>query len=283
MGETRAVELARVLMLEQAGPDLFAANTPEWYGPRVFGGFIVGQALSAMCATVEDARRPHSMHGHFLRPLASGQPTELTVERVRDGRSFSTRTVTTRQGGKDAFVGTASFHEDEVGDEYELPISPTAGNPEELEQSEWGREGPFDERDLGPDGPDENGLYRSTGRRWFRITDSIGDNPDLHAAAIAYMSDMTGNAFRPRSLDAWEGYMDASLDHALWLHRPPRVDEWMFFELNALVNAGGRGVVRGTIHTRYGRLVASMAQELLVRAVEVGAVGRGGHIVEGPA
>lgn len=259
-------DLVQALTLEELGGDRFSAiGTDWWQGNRVFGGMIVAQALRAAQATAPEPMVVHSLHGYFLRPLPPAAPAELSVIPVRDGRSFSLREVTTRHQGKDVFRMTCSFHLPEHGEEYQLPM-PEVPAPHAVPSSDVPI--PFDVRELGSTPRRADGTYLATRRVWFRTAAGLGDDPPLHAAVVAYLSDMTGAAFRPHSLGAWGTHTDASLDHALWFHRPARADRWLLFDLQALVNTGGRSTVRGALFSEDGALRASMAQELLIRPLE---------------
>jgi acyl-CoA thioesterase II len=263
---TRAVmmdELLDVLTARPAGDgQTFKAQSIDWFGPRLFGGTIVAQALNAVLQTVPADLRPHSFHGYFLRAVEAGPDSELRVEHLRDGRTFTTRRVTTSQGGKDAFVAMCSFCADEDGDEYQPALTGIPG-PDEIEP--WPTsEGPIDMRDLGPTPVRDDGTMASTRRVWFGV-EPLADDALTHATLLAYMSDMTGTSFRPLSLGDWGAHTDASLDHAVWFHRPARADGWLFYDLHALINAGGRSTVRGEMYTSDGHLCLSLAQELLIR------------------
>ena len=255
----------------ESGPDgrqTFVTMSPDWWGGnRTFGGMVVAQALHAATRTVPEGLAVHSLHGYFLRPSSPGSASTHRVERVRDGRSFTTREVTTEVEGRTTFRMTCSFHQAEIGDEYQLPMSTDIPPPDEIEGFE--APFPFDIRELGATARREDGTYLSTRRCWFRTRERLPDDPALHACVLAYLSDMTGAAFRPHSLGTWGTHTDASLDHALWFHRPRRADQWNIFDLQALVNAGGRATVRATMHGEDGMLYLSMAQELLIRKLEV--------------
>jgi acyl-CoA thioesterase-2 len=189
------------------------------------------------------------------------------VERVRDGRSFTAREVTTEVDGRTVFRMACSFHSAEEGDEYQLAMDPDITPPDAVEGFE--APFPFDIRELGATDQREDGTFLSTRRCWFRTRERLADDPAIHACVLAYFSDMTGASFRPHSLGTWGTHTDASLDHALWFHRPKRADEWSIFDLQALVNAGGRATIRATMHGDDGALHLSMAQELLIRKLEV--------------
>jgi acyl-CoA thioesterase-2 len=246
------------------GTDTFVTTCPDWWGGgRTFGGMVVAQALHAATQTVPTGLEVHSLHGYFLRPAYAQFPSTHTVTRVRDGRSFTLREVTTEVEGRTSFRMTCSFHRPERGDEYQLPMAGGIPPPGDLEGSE--APFPFDVRNLGATPRRQDGTYLSTRRCWFRTRERLADDPALHACLLAYFSDMTGAAFRPLSLDTWGAHADASLDHAVWFHRPRRADEWNLFDFQALLNSGGRGTVRATMYGEDGLLYLSMAQELLIR------------------
>ena len=256
------------LTLEEMGPEHFVARDPDWWhGDRVFGGMTVSQALRAAMATVAGPLTPHSLHGYFLRPVPPASVIDLNVDRVRDGRTFTLRTVTSSVEDKPVFQMTCSFHEDEEGDEYQLAM-PDVPGPEAGEERPGDEEMPFAMRELGPTPVQSDGTYESTRRVWFRSRRPLPDDPALHYSVLAYMSDMTGASFRPMSLNVWGTHTDASLDHALWFHRFARADDWLLYDLQAVVNAGGRSTVRGLMYTREGALCMSMTQELLIRPIE---------------
>jgi acyl-CoA thioesterase-2 len=242
----------------------FVTMSPDWWGgERTFGGMVVAQALAAAARTVAPDLHVHSLHGYFLRPSRPGTPAIHRVQRLRDGRSFSTREVVSEAEGCSTFRMTCSFHRDEAGDEYQLPMAGDIPPPDAVKGSD--APFPFDVRDLGATERRQDGTYLATRRCWFRTRHQLSDDLAVHACVLAYLSDMTGAAFRPLSLNSWGGYTDASLDHALWFHRPRRADEWNLFDFQALVNANGRSTIRGTMYGEDGQLYLSMAQELLIR------------------
>lgn len=265
-------ELVDSITARAAGPNAegrptFSTTSPMWWEHgRVFGGMVVAQALHAAMQTVRSGLTVHSLHGYFVRPTSPGSTTIHAVDSVRDGRSFSTRQVTSEVEGKETFRMTCSFHLPEDGDAYQLPVAPDVPPPDHVEGFE--AHFPFDVRELGATERREDGTYQSTRRCWFRTRERLPDDPALHACVLAYFSDMTGASFRPHSLGVWGTHTDASLDHALWFHRPWRADAWSFFDLQALVNADGRATIRGTMHGADGTLHLSMAQELLIRELE---------------
>lgn len=228
---------------------------------------VVAQAMAAVLPTVAEDYRPHSLHGYFLRPVIPGPSVELSVERLRDGRAFALRQVTLIQQGNVAARMSSSFHVDEEGEEYQPPMPTDVPVPEEL--AVGNPPGPFDSADAGPVSA-EDGTYRSSGRYWNRTCGPLPDDPRLHVCVLALMSDMTRTSFRPMSLHLWGSHTDASIDHAVWFHSPARADDWLLYDLHAPVNRGNRAFVRGSMYTRYGRLVLSMSQELLVRPIPGG-------------
>jgi len=256
--------VARPVAAGTAGTDTFVTTCPDWWGgERTFGGMVVAQALHAASQTVPPGLDVHSLHGYFLRPSHPRFPSIHTVTRVRDGRTFTTREVSTEVDGRTAFRMTCSFHRAEEGDEYQLPMPDDIPGPDEIEGSD--APFPFDVSNLGSTPRRHDGTYLSTRRCWFRARGHVPDDPALHACLLAYLSDMTGAAFRPHSLDTWGGYTDASLDHAVWFHRPRRADEWNLFDFQAVANAGGRSTIRATMFGADGQMYLSMAQELLIR------------------
>jgi len=258
---------ARATGQDADGRATFTTTCPKWWvHGRVFGGMVVGQALNAAMQTVPAGLEVHSLHGYFLRPTSPGSRTSHAVESVRDGRSFSTRQVTSEVEGKETFRMTCSFHAPEDGDSYQLPIPPAIPLPGDVEGFE--EPFPFDVRELGTTERREDGTYESTRRCWFRSRQPLSDDPMVHAGLLAYFSDMTGASFRPHSLGVWGTHTDASLDHALWFHRPWRADDWSLLDIHTLVNAGGRATIRATMYGEDGTLHLSMAQELLIRELD---------------
>ena len=253
--------------VDDQGRPTFTTTSPKWWGgDRTFGGMVVAQALHAAIQTAPAEVAVHSLHGYFLRPTAPGAQATHVVETVRDGRSFSLREVKSLVDGKETFRLACSFHSPEDGEEYQLPMSPDVPGPREIEGFE--APFPFDIRELGATERRQDGTYESTRRCWFRTREALSDDPAIHACLLTYFSDMTGASFRPLSLGSWGTHTDASLDHAVWFHRPWRADAWSLFDIQALVNAGGRGTIRATMRGEDGTLHLSMAQELLIRKLE---------------
>jgi acyl-CoA thioesterase II len=262
-----------LLDLEQLDRDLFRAPNPGPEGPgRLFGGQVAGQAMQAAAATVEADHDPHSLHASFLRPGRRGVPVIYQVDRIRDGRSFTTRRVVAIQQGEAIFSLTASFHALEESPEHQLPLPPDVPPPDQCEREDPGshhsHHHPFDIRELEPPAVVDGRPGASTRRMWVRTDGRLPDESSIHASVVAFLSDMgpVGAARRALRRKGEEGdMMGASLDHTLWFHRPLRADEWLLYDLEAVAVAGARGLSRGTLSTEDGVLVASVAQEVLLR------------------
>jgi acyl-CoA thioesterase II len=266
---------------DERGQDLFTGDSQRQPLGRVFGGQVLGQTLVAAGRTVRPGRVVHSMHGYFLRPGDSTEPITFAVERLRDGRSFSARRVQAIQFDQPILSMIASFQEEDTGLEHQDQM-PDVPAPEDLPTTlellgdvdhpvarYWAHERPMDLRHV--DAP----LYRApTGDHvarqavWMRTPAPMPDDPVLHRAVLGYASDYT--LLEPvlrRHGHTWmtPGLKAASLDHAMWWHRPVRVDEWLLY-VQASPSAGGaRGLGTGRIFSRDGRLVASVAQEGMLR------------------
>jgi acyl-CoA thioesterase II len=276
-------ELLDLLDLEPLEENLFRGRSPAVTWQRVFGGQVVGQALVAAVRTVEE-RRPHSLHAYFLLPGDPKVPIIYEVDRIRDGRSFTTRRVTAIQHGQPIFSMSVSFHRDEVEFEHQakMPDVPWPDElPREAELRErvmpmmpdpvrnyYERERPIElrpvefERYLGK--ATEDGKFHV----WIRTTGALPDDPAIHQCVLAYASDMTllDSALIPHGRTVFEReIMGASIDHALWLHRPFRADDWLLYAQDSPNMSGSLGFSRGLIFASDGRLVASVAQEGLVR------------------
>ena len=254
--------LIDLLDLEPIEVNIFRGVSPKEDRQRVFGGQVAGQALVAAGRTVAQGT-VHSLHAYFLRPGDPNIPILYDVDRIRDGRSFTTRRVVAIQHGRAIFNLSASFHVDEPGPDHQLPM-PDVPDPESLAT--------FKER-MEP--------FKETLGDWYdrpRPIDTryITDEPLLHACVVAYASDLTllDTTTLPHALSAFEDHhrlMMASLDHAMWFHRPFRADEWLLYDMESPSASGARGFARGSIYTRDGALVVSVAQEGLVRPLDVDA------------
>jgi acyl-CoA thioesterase II len=261
--------LRRLLTLEPDGPDAFWAPTPSDGPSRLFGGQVASQSLRAAIHTVDPSRPAHSFHAYFIRPGRPDQPLHLSVERTREGRSFSTRQVTASQAGEAIFILSASFHAAEPGDDWQLPAPGPVPDPETLDPppslGPMAVMTPFDFRPVA--GLDASGIP-VIHPFWMRVRGEVGDDPAMHLTLLTFLSDMgvVGSARAPGSTAG--RFAGASLDHAVWFHRPARVDQWLLYSVEPVSNFGARGLARGTFHTHDGQLVASMAQEALLRPAQ---------------
>jgi acyl-CoA thioesterase-2 len=275
--------LIKLLDLEELEVNIFRGVSPKEDRQRVFGGQVAGQALVAAARTVE-LGQVHSLHCYFLRPGDPKKPILYEVDRIRDGRSFTTRRVVAIQHGRAIFNLDASFHKPEPGLEYHAPM-PDVPPPESLptfaerlkpfreQLGDWvDRERPIDIRLCDPVGRRPEQWREPTAAAWIRANGALADNPMLHACILTYASDMTllDTTVRPHGL-VWSPdrkLMMASLDHCMWFHRPFRVDDWLLYSQSTPASAGGRGLALGSIYTRAGVLVVSVAQEGLIRQLE---------------
>jgi len=265
--------LLTLLSLEPLDRDLYLARTPRGEG-RLFGGLVAAQAVMAATATVERGDL-HSLHAYFLRPGAHGVPIRFVVHRIRDGKTFTTRRVVAHQGGEAILGLESSFTLPEVGISHQEP-APEAEDPESLpdwevlraqmlRQPEAVRPQPIEVRTCDPDDPDGK-AQEPMKRVWMRPAGRVPDDPRLHEALLVYASDRTllSTASRPHGL-AWGKRMAASLDHAMWLHRPARFDDWVLYASRSPVAHAARGLVFGALYDRAGVRIASVAQEGLIR------------------
>jgi acyl-CoA thioesterase-2 len=269
--------LIELLDLDDLGGDRFGTPNPErGFGPRVFGGQVVAQALRAASYTVAEHLHLHSLHAYFLLAGTPGVPITYEVDRIRDGRSFSTRRVVARQDDRAIFNFSCSYHRGEPGVDYQLPIARGIPLPDDAPDDmgiipESARDLiPMEFRDLGATPADDEGYFRSTRRVWMRIRRRLPDDPDLHTAMITFLSDMGAvmAARAPLAEQPLEKLMGASLDHSMWFHRPMRADEWFLYDMHAVSNASARGLAFGTLHTVDGVLGVSLAQEALLRIID---------------
>lgn len=280
-------ELLDLLDLEQIELDIFRGRSPEERIQRVFGGQVAAQALVAAGRTVPDDRDVHSLHAYFIRPGDPAIPIVYNVERVRDGRSFTTRRVVAVQHGKAIFTMSASFHVTEAGVEHQAVTMPQVVDPEglplfqdrmlqavgaESPLREWlSRPRPVDARYVTPltwEAHRDPELRGSNTNVWFRYDAELPDDPLLHVVLAAYASDFTlvDTVLLTHGL-AWgaSNLSGASLDHAMWFHRPFRVDEWMLYAQESPWSGAARGLARGEMFTRSGELAVSVVQEAMIR------------------
>ena len=271
--------LVQLLDLEPIEVNIFRGIQPNEERQRVFGGQVAAQALMAAGRTVEHGR-VHSLHSYFLRPGDPTVPILYEVDRIRDGRSFTTRRVVAIQHGRAIFNLSCSFHDDEPGFEHQFPM-PDAPDPETLpttaerlepwreELGEWlDRPRPIDQRHIGELPWPRREPLEPRQRLWVRADGKLPDDPLLHACVATYASDLSlfDTMLRPHAV-RWgdPDFMGASLDHCMWFHRPFRADDWLLFDTESPTAAGGRGLARGFLFERSGRLVVSMVQEGLAR------------------
>jgi acyl-CoA thioesterase II len=262
-GESSLEEAVRFLTVRSDG-DGWVGDTPTWFGEHLFGGFVIGQAVHAATRTAPDGRRIHSLHAYFLRAVAAGEPVSYQVTSLREGRSFASRHLEATQNGQPVLAMMCSFTADTDGDEYELPLGREVPEPDELAVSAGPK--PWVEARIGPSPPEPDGTRSSTHRMWFRVPSELPEDQHLHAALIAYATDWTWTGGRPLRLEGDVGGI-VSLDHAAWFHRPVRADEWNLYDVHSLVNTGGRGLLRGTMHRTDRSLVCSVAQEMRLRPI----------------
>lgn len=279
----RAETLIETLALERIEVNLFRGLAPRDQGPRIFGGLVIGQALLAGYGTVENSVC-HSIHCYFLRPGDPQVPILYEVDRARDGRTFTARRVTAIQHGEQIFNLAASFAHPETGFEHQDPM-PEVPGPEELkEESELRRSAmeklpplmrqmaerprPIEMRPIGPINFADTAPGPPAQNIWMRSSTPIGDDVVFNQAALAYASDMSflSTSMRPHGL-GWQtpGLQTASIDHAIWFHRPCNFNEWHLYAQRSPSAFGSRGFNLGEVYSRDGRLVASTAQEGLMR------------------
>lgn len=280
-------ELIALLQLEKLEVNLFRGESRDIGTRYVFGGQVLGQALSAAQQTVEEGRHAHSLHAYFLRAGNIDAPIIYSVERTRDGQSFSARRVIAIQHGQTIFVMTASFHVPEEGAEHQFPM-PLVPMPEDLpeinmispdeldrvpaKRQRWlTNSGPFEFRHVHPRNevnPTKQPPYQNV---WFRLIDRAPDSPILHRSLLAYASDfhLVGTTTFPHAISYLQPNVRmASLDHAIWFHRAFRADEWLLYSCDSPSAQESRGLARGMIFTRDGTLVASTTQEGLIRVAD---------------
>ncbi|MFT4156544.1 MAG: acyl-CoA thioesterase II [Microbacterium sp.] len=261
--------------------DIFTGVSHPMPSGRIFGGQVLAQSLIAAERTLPRERAVHSMHGYFLRPGDPGQGITFAVDRIHDGRSFSTRRSQAYQNGVPIFSMIASFQDEDPGLEHSFPMPEGVPSPESLapDEERVERVPPDVARMLSARAADVRHidsplwLPAESGRSphqgvWMKLRAPIPDDPRLHRAALVYLSDMTIQETILRAHGAfWSlpGLKVASLDHAMWWHRPARVDDWLLYVQESPNARGGRGLAQGRIYTRDGVLVASVAQEIMVR------------------
>ena len=281
--DTSVEDLIDLLDLERIEENMYRGHSPDVSWQRVFGGQVIGQALMAAYRTV-DGRHCHSLHAYFIRPGDPKVPIVYEVDRSRDGKSFTTRRVVAIQHGKQIFNLAASFQVPETGFEHQVDM-PKVPMPEELASerelrkvvaaklppeiaTHFSRPRPIEIRPVNPQDYIDPEPLDPVHHVWFRARKSVGDNVPLHQCIAAYASDMTllDTCIRPHGVSWVSGKLQsASLDHAMWFHAPFSTDDWLLYTQDSPSASGARGFNRGSIYTREGKLVASVAQEGLIR------------------
>lgn len=277
-------ELIDLLSLERIEENLFRGQSQDLGWGRVFGGQVVGQALSAADQTVPDDRRVHSMHAYFLRPGDVSRPIVFHVDPIRDGRSFTTRRVVAVQNGRAILNLAASFQSDEVGLDHQ-DEAPEVRSPDTLlSQRDLAlkvidripeamrpmatADRPIEVRVVRGQNPFDPKVLPPRRQVWFRTRGKLPDDDALHRYLLAYTSDFSflTTSMQPHGVD-WltPGFQVASIDHAMWFHRPFRMDEWLLHDIESPSASGSRGLVRGRFFDQQGRLVATTVQEGLIR------------------
>lgn len=285
-GKTALAEVLGLLDLEQIEENIFRGLSPKARTQRVFGGQVLGQALAAAIRTVEPSRRCHSLHAYFLRPGDPRIPILYEVDRARDGKSFTARRVVAIQHGVQIFNLAASFQTEEPGFEHQFEM-PQVPPPESLEDAadvlmrraeqfperlrEWiARPRPFETRPVILDGPADRPPRPPFDNVWFRAAGPVSGDVRQRQMLLAYLSDMTllETSLLPHGKSYFSAVQMASIDHAMWFHRDAALDDWLLYAQDSPSASGARGFSRGFIFTRDGVLIASVAQEGLIRPRE---------------
>jgi acyl-CoA thioesterase-2 len=282
-GKAALAEVLRLLDLEQIEENVFRGLSAKARTQRVFGGQVLGQALAAAIRTVEPNRQCHSLHAYFLRPGDSRVPILYEVDRARDGRSFTARRVVAVQHGAQIFNLAASFQVPESGFDHQFEM-PKVPPPESLEDTaealmrrrdqfpehlrDWiARPRPFQTRPVILDGPDDRPPRPPFDHIWFRPAGPVPDDIRQRQILLAYASDMTllSTSLLPHGKGFFSAVQMASIDHAMWFHRDAPLGDWLLYAQDSPSASGARGFNRGLIFTRDGVLIASVAQEGLIR------------------
>ena len=277
-------ELLNLFDLERLEDNLFRGETQANGQRSVFGGLVAGQALLAASLTVPEERPVHSLHAYFLRPGDFNVPIVYDVERIRDGKSFTTRRVKAIQHGRPIFSLAASYQVVEEGASHQATM-PDVPAPDSLDtdhsirmklverlpeqyRKDFLTERPVEFRPVTPLDPISSEPKEPVREVWFRVVDTVETNPVLHRALLAYCSDfgLMGTAMLPHGMNFWQANTQcASIDHAMWFHNDFRIDEWLLYRSDSPFAGGARGMNFGSIYRQDGTLVASVAQEGLIR------------------
>ncbi|CAE6938035.1 acyl-CoA thioesterase II [Pseudomonas marincola] len=280
-------ELVALLSLENIEENLFRGVSQDLGFRQLFGGQVLGQCISAASQTVEDARHVHSLHGYFLRPGDSTLPVVYQVDRVRDGGSFSTRRVMAIQKGQPIFTCSASFQYDEEGFNHQTQMPDVVGPeslksetelvaeiahllPERMRERALSQK-PIEIRPVTQCNPFAPEVMEPVKYVWFRADGTLPDIPAIHKYILGYASDfnLLTTSMQPHGVSVWQKHMQvASLDHSLWFHANLRMDDWLLYAMDSPWAGNARGFSRGSVFNRQGQLVASVAQEGLIRLRE---------------
>ena len=280
-------ELVALLSLENIEENLFRGVSQDLGFRQLFGGQVLGQCISAASQTVEDARHVHSLHGYFLRPGDSTLPVVYQVDRVRDGGSFSTRRVMAIQKGQPIFTCSASFQYDEEGLNHQTQMPDVVGPenlksetelvaeiahllPERMRERALSQK-PIEIRPVTQCNPFAPEVMEPVKYVWFRADGTLPDIPAIHKYILGYASDfnLLTTSMQPHGVSVWQKHMQvASLDHSLWFHANLRMDDWLLYAMDSPWAGNARGFSRGSVFNRQGQLVASVAQEGLIRLRE---------------
>lgn len=260
------MDFRAMMTLEPHGPDTYVATGPQYPWGGLYGGQIIAQALRAAALTVEPKFQLHSLHAYFIRLGDAAEPIRLEVDRIRNGRSFLTRRVVARQAVGAILTLAASFQVPESGADVQIEQMPAVAPPDGLRADGWS---PLIERRFLP-------ADIAPGRvgAWMRLTEPLGDDPVLNACALAYLSDdlpsdavVAGHPDRPPRDAVERRFWNASLDHAIWFHRPLRADQWHLHDVTCRALFSSRGLATGSVFDHTGRQVATLSQEVLIRPV----------------
>jgi acyl-CoA thioesterase II len=278
-------ELISILDLEPLEHNLFRGRSPQVGWQRVFGGQVIAQALVAAQRTVDASRHVHSLHAYFMRPGDPAVPIIYEVDRIRDGGTFTTRRVVAIQHGNAIFALSASFQIDEAGLEHQMPMPPNVPGPDTLMSDRdfrdkylaaspphirkfFERERPFEMKPVALNHYFSKEKLPPEQHVWFKATGDAPDSRPIQTAMLAYFSDMTlldATLFAHGKSIFEPDLQVASLDHSMWFHRPVNLEDWLLYTQDSPSTSGGRGFARGAIYSRSGELIASTAQEGLIR------------------
>ena len=284
--ERNLQRLIDTLVLERLEENLFRGAVTDTHVRRVYGGKVLGEAINAAQSTVEDERSVHSIHCYFLREADSKKPVIYEVDASRDGGSFSARRIVAIQNGRPIFTMEASFHQHEIGLKYHGAM-PDAPPPEDVPKLSFkdldltkappnvqrfvNISAPFEIRPIDHYTAEMPAGSEPTRRVWIRTVELLPDDPAIHRAILAYISDygLITTLLMPHGIKITDTRLRmASLDHAMWFHRPFRMDEWLLYVCHGVSSAHSRGLAQGRFYRRNGELVVSVVQEALVRLVE---------------